>query len=183
MRKNVAINKINGFTLVEMLVSLAIFVIVLAIVGSTYMTFVKKQREQLGQQNVQQDIQNFFDTLEREIRTGFGDTVVVNSSGSLTFYNQEKVSVTYMQAGGKIKRREFGGSADTITSDRTWIDQFKFIVPSASVKTTDSGGNSYLTGMATRITVLIKACVDKAGNSCFSTQTSLSVRQLTPYTP
>lgn len=176
MKKNIVMRKNAGFTLVEMLVSLAIFIIVTAIVGSIYTTFVQKQRDQLGQQNVQQDVQNFFDTLEREVRTGYGDTFpsATNvSASSLTFKNQEKIDVTYkLDAANKIERNNV-----VITSGRTYIEKLQFIVPSKSVKSSDG---LYLTGMPTRVTVLVRACADKAGNGCFSTQTSLSVRQFTP---
>jgi len=179
MNINILKNKIGGFTLVEMLVSLAVFVIVTAIVGGIYTTFVQKQRDQLGMQNVQQDVQNFFDTLEREIRTGYGDTFVVNNtatSSSLVFNNQEKDSVEYGwdNTENKVKR---GGAS--ITSDRTYIQQLNFIVPSISVAAGDAT-YSYLTGPSTRVTVLVKACVDKADNNCLSTQTSLSIRQFKP---
>jgi prepilin-type N-terminal cleavage/methylation domain-containing protein len=184
MKNNIAMKKINGFTLVEMLVSLAIFVTIIAIVGGIYTTFVQKQRDQLGMQNVQQDVQNFFDTLEREVRTGYGDQFALSPAPtpSLHFFNQGQIEVTYDKSGGKITRKEASGTPVAITSDRTWIQELKFIVPSKSDGTTSvfNGGVPYLTGMPTRVTVLVKACVDKDEYHCISAQTSLSVRQLGP---
>lgn len=165
----------RGFTLVEMLVSLAIFVIVTAIVGGIYTTFVQKQRDQLGQQNVQQDIQNFFDTLEREVRTGYGDKFAI-ISGSLVFNNQESLEVTYAKNGSNQITR----NNTPITSDRTYVKELKFLVPSTSTKVDDGSGYSYLAGVPTRVTVLVEACVDISGKNCLSTQTSLSIRQFKP---
>jgi len=177
MKKN------NGFTLVEMIVALSIFVIITAIVGGVYVTFVQKQRDQLGQQNVQQDIQNFFDILEREVRTSYGETFPDASNtihSSLQFNNQNGsgTEVSYSKnADNKIERAVNGGSGVAITSDRTFVKDLKFMIPS---KSNASADGTYLVDMPTRVTVLVTACVDKDANGCFSTQTSLSVRQFKP---
>jgi len=183
MKKNIYKINIGGFTLVEMLVALMIFVIVLAITGGVYTTFVQKQRDQLGQQNVQQDVLNFFDMLEREIRTSYGETFpdASNTSlNSLSFNNQngDTGRVTYSKnANNQIERSEDGGPGLVVTSNRTYVKDLKFLVPSKSILSDDG---TYLTGMPTRVTVLVNACVDKDNVSCFSTQTSLSVRQFKP---
>jgi len=192
MKKNTMTKKIRGFTLVEILVSLAIFIIVTAIVGGIYTMLVQKQRDQLGMQNVQQDIQNFFDTLEREVRTGYGEefSLVSGDVHFLNITNQNGLAVWYNVykplPGGGISSDVYqiwrwqGGDVKPITSGRTYIESLRFIIPS---KSSSTGSPSYLVGPSTRVTVLVKACVDKPGNSCILAQTSLAVRQLTPRLP
>jgi prepilin-type N-terminal cleavage/methylation domain-containing protein len=187
MKKNITKNKIGGFTLVEVLVSLAIFVIVTVIVGGTYMTFVQKQRDQLGMQSVQQDVQNFFDTLEREVRTGYGDVdengegdKVETNGGYLRFKNQGGNYVMH-RTNPQHQIIRSTGTPEVVSSDRTYIQELKFSVPNVAGRKSDfNDGINYLYGMPTRVTVFVKACVDKPDNNCFTAQTSLSFRQLKP---
>ncbi len=84
----------KGFTLIEMIVAIGIFVVLLQIVAFTYSRFVGVERQNIGQQEMQEDMRLFLQLFNREARTGFGNTYQTISHG-VVFRNQEGVCVKY----------------------------------------------------------------------------------------
>lgn len=175
----------KGFTLVEVLVAVAIFASVMAVAGSVFVGFVSKQRVQLRQYALQQDIFNFFDMLDREIKTGYGDTFDPNSN-VLSFYNQtqnktavpspNKKSSYRMQNGAIVY--QLGGDSEKITSNNTEIKSLKFTL--SDTKPTVLNGS--LVGSPMRVTVSLKACPkDGAATECVDVQTTITCRQVLPH--
>jgi len=169
-------NKQKGFTLLEVVVASAIFGVLIVLISGIFVSMVKGNRERLGQQVLQQDIQNFFETLDREARTGFGDTFTASSSDTLEFKNQalEEVTYTLDSAGGVgiVKR-----SGTELTSSKTDVRELAFYADAA----TADGDILTKLGM---ITVSLYACpaATPSGedSGCIRFQTTVTSRQSKP---
>lgn len=116
--------KPTGFTLIEMIVAVGIFVIILQIVAGAYGRFVSIEREGIGQQEMQEDIRLFLQLFNREARTGFGNTFqpVIVPKG-LVFRNQENSCVLYYAAQGRIFRTDTEGLNPAVAPDANCADQ------------------------------------------------------------
>ena len=196
--------KNQGFSLIELMVAASIFVGVMALIGGTFSVFISKQKQQINQQLLQQDVQNFLDTIDREVKTSYSDSfqVVDPSHPSwIKFYNQEqevpasggaRVFSEYKygidNANGNIGRVMYGGNAtvdsltgyEWLTSKRIDVKELNFILNSP---TTVVAEPSYLSGAALRITVTIKACVageSESATSCVQSQATMNSRQTKP---
>lgn len=174
----------KGFTLVEMLVAVGIFALVIAVAGGVFVGFVSKQRVQLRQYALQQDIYNFFDILDREIKTGYGDTFESDPNSELSFFNQGQNRVDtseipnirseYRLNQGAIEYR-FGSDWEKITSNNTEIKKLNFIISDGTLTATSDGS---LVGSPMRVTVSLEACPkDGAPEECINAQTTVTCRQ------
>ncbi len=112
----------SGFTLIEMIIAVGIFVLVLQVVAGAYGRFVRVEREGIGQQEMQEDVRLFLQLFNREARTAFGNTyqrVVVPYPG-IVFRNQENHCVVYYVQNGAIFRSDTAGDdriAPTVAAD------------------------------------------------------------------
>jgi prepilin-type N-terminal cleavage/methylation domain-containing protein len=59
-----------GFTLIEMIIALSIFVLVILIVSNIYVSFNNSQRKVATMQKLQDDVRYVFETMAQEIRLG-----------------------------------------------------------------------------------------------------------------
>lgn len=186
-------NKQDGFTLVELMVASAIFIGVLAFVGGAFSLFVGKQRAQINQQILQTEIQNFFEVIERDVKTSYGETFPDYDASSarhseITFMNQEqkfaqgtpvesKYQLKTSNGTGRIVFFDKAGNEVALTSDRIDIKglNFKWNKPQ-----TLSGDQRYLTGSALRLTAVVNACVKDDAQSCVVVQSTMSSQQTKP---
>lgn len=67
------IRKSNGYTLVEMLIAISIFMIFLAIVAGSYMSLVSANRKANEAQRAYREVRFVFDSFAGEIRSGMLD--------------------------------------------------------------------------------------------------------------
>lgn len=199
--KRVFCFKTAGLTLIEIVVAIGVFVMLLALVGGTYLTMVRIQGEQFQVQHVIGDIDNFFDILDREIRTGYGNTFE-EQGGVLELVNQHGDCVEYKLAGGGIQRTQFEDwnsvarscsgsitSTTSITSRRTNIEELSFVpVQETSVETVDNQEVTW--GRQGRVTVFVGACPEdldvtswRDDGRCVATQTTVTSRQFSAFTP
>lgn len=189
---------IKGFSLIELIVAASIFVGVLAFVGGTFSLFVAKQRQQISQQLLQQEVQNFFDVIDREARTAYGETfessgcVPVNSC--IQFMNQEQKYVVSPQVAVKSEYALSGPATDgtrkinymdkitnlpvPLTSDNVNVTDLKFSWIGVSVAS--DGTKNYLSGVAPRLTISVTVCEKTNSTSCLHAQTTISSRQTRP---
>lgn len=182
----------DGFTLVESLIAVSIFVILLGGLGGVYTTFSRTHRELRAQQRLQQDLQSFFEVLDREVRTGFGTTF---AGGGTTFslQNQNLQCVTYTLDQGRLYRAADTGAGCTVpgtpqplTSRSTEILRLAF----SAIKTpgVDNNGtladtgDDLLKGQQGRVTVSLKACPKSRSSDteCIVIQTTITSRQYGP---
>lgn len=127
--------KNRGFTLVEMLVSIALFAIVLVITLGSIMTIVDVNRKSQSLTIVMNDLNFALENITRSVKTG--DIQVEQSSLEEIYVIEdlkgEKRDVKYKFTENKIERNvkpkdgAWSGYV-AITSDQINIDQAKFIV-------------------------------------------------------
>lgn len=90
----------KGFTLFELLVAASVFIVLVGLAGGIFSFYVQKNRDQQATQRVQQDLQNFVEVIDREIRTGYGHTFsthgVLTGSNILSLVNQRGKCAGYM---------------------------------------------------------------------------------------
>lgn len=103
MRTVTAKNQLSGFTLIEVVIAIAILLVVLQLVVGAYARFVRVERIGIHEQEMQEDIRLVLQLFNREARTGYGTTYQTNNlnpSASnartrLYFRNQESDCVKY----------------------------------------------------------------------------------------
>jgi type II secretory pathway pseudopilin PulG len=167
----------KGMTLVELLVAMSVFMLVLGLVGGIYVNYVGKQKQQLSQQFLQQDLQNFFDTIERDVRTSYGDTLSVVGSW-IDFYNQEQKRSDYFLVSNAINHN----FTKKITSTKISINKLNFTLSSpAPTPASDSTGKMYLSGSPMRVTISARACLLDFPTDCIDAQTTVTSRQTNPF--
>lgn len=124
-------------TLIELLVSLSIFLVVLVIMTSALVTSVKNQRQSFITQNLQDNARYAMETVAKEVRmsnisSGSGESqqlrvTIINESG-------QSQNLIYRFTNGKITRQEGAGGPQDISGSQINIDGKFFVVRSASQK-------------------------------------------------
>ncbi len=172
-----------GFTLIELVVAVGVFVLLVGGTTGAFVRLTQSQRVDRAQILLLTDLQNFLETLEREIRTGFGNTFS-GGGATLSLTNQNRESVTYARVGTAITRT--GDRSARITSERTEIRDLDFAVrPAACCETT---GTPPLLTTQGLVTVRLRACPNTGGapapdTRCLILQTTLTSRQHVPLSP
>lgn len=186
----------RGFTFVEIVVAVTIFVILLGTLAGIFTRFTFNQRARLRLNAVLGDMQTFLETLEREVRTGFGNTFTAPSASRFEFTNQNGVFVVYervvdAQTGfGRIERNQ-----QRITAPSVDIRELAFgPVETPDVDTGDPANpnDDLLVGRQGRVTVRLQVCrsltpeelqlpqTEQLRRRCLRLQTTLTSRQMRP---
>lgn len=118
----------QGFTLLEMLIALAIFTVAVFIVLTALFSIVNVQRKILAQQSAQDNLRYAFESMTKEIRTGkrfhcgtalpltnpvncpFGST----AGTSFTFLNSIGQTVTYQVVNNQLVKSSDGNPPDCV---------------------------------------------------------------------
>lgn len=169
----------RGFTLIELVVAVGIFVLLVGGATGAFVRLTQSQRVDRAQIMLLTDVQNFLETLEREIRTGFGSTFSGEGT-TLSLTNQNRESVTYERddTTTSIKRNSV-----PITAERTEIRDLDFAVRTAACCET-TGSPPLLTAQGL-VTVRLRACpktlpTPAPDTRCLVLQTTLTSRQHAP---
>jgi prepilin-type N-terminal cleavage/methylation domain-containing protein len=169
----------EGFTLVEMLVSVSLFAIVLVVILGSILTIIDVNRKSQSLTTVMNDLNFSLESLTRTIKTGSLSDVNDESAvyDALTITNQDDVEVTYSfeetdidgETRGRIDRVVDGDTAISITSDEVDIDVAEFTVFN------DDDDNKQ-----TRVLILLKGVVRVSPriSSEFFIQTTVSQRNI-----
>ncbi len=138
----------NGFTLVEMMVSISLFTVVLLIASSAFLSVVNADRKARATRIAMDNLNLTLEDMSRRIKTGTGyscgavSDVADCSMGkeSISFYGQDGVLVTYKKDGTGITR-QIGGTLSPllVTAPEIKIIDLKFVV-GGSTKVTSTGG-------------------------------------------
>lgn len=103
----------NGFTLLEMVFAMGIFVLLLLGIAAVYGRFVHAQRLGISQQEMQEDVRLILQLFNREARTAYGNTYEETvSPPGMVFRNQEGQCVHYKfdAAAKSVMRAEAPGT-------------------------------------------------------------------------
>lgn len=192
----------RGFTLIEMVVVCALFIAILGILGGIFTQFTQNHRRQMRRLEVQQEVMNFLETMDREVRTGFGTTFADAVSGTVLYLkNQNTDCVKYgLGSGanaGRILRAQGGAgcteasvelaSGERVTSRRTDVRRLSFAYvkkPAVDDNGTPVTTDDLLTGEQGRVTVSMRVCPKDAPNTeCLDIETTITSRQMTAPPP
>jgi len=123
----------RGYTLIELIVSVAIFSMVMLLATAALLTLIDLDRRARATNDVVTNLSYVVDSMARSIRTGTdyscgsagGDCPTGRSSFSFTDYDGREVS--YQMSGGTIGQC-IGSTCSTLTDPRITIDTFTFYV-------------------------------------------------------
>jgi prepilin-type N-terminal cleavage/methylation domain-containing protein len=126
----------RAFTLIELMVSVALFTIVMSIVATAYLHMLSLDRRVRATNDVSNNLNFVVDTMARSIRTGTtyqcgGGTNCVYPSGqsTFTFKDDQSNTVKYALSAGQITECSGSGCIDTpITDPRITISNLTFFV-------------------------------------------------------
>lgn len=117
-------SKQKGFTLVEMLVAVAIFSVVMIIAVGSLVSIIDANRKARTQKTVLNNLNATLETMSRNIREG--NNYMIVSPSHFSFTDVKGRSVEYRLVGGLINRRIDGGTMSPITADEVQVDQLQF---------------------------------------------------------
>lgn len=171
----------KGFTMVELLVAIASFVIIISIAVGGFSGALRSQRQSIALLNANYNSSLVLEQMAREIRTGtnFCDQNPPCSSplgggeirtDKLYFTNAYGQNVVYRLNNFGIEKSIDGGTFKKITADDVVVDYLKFIL----------NGQTFGDGKQTRITILIgiKSKEPSVSGSVVNLQTTVSPRVL-----
>lgn len=178
MKKNYA-QKNRGFTLVEMLVSIALFAIVLVITLGSIMTIVDVNRKSQSLTIVMNDLNFALENITRSVKTG--DIQVSDSSPSLLYViedlKNEKRNIIYKFDNGKITRK-IKPEGDSTWSEEVAITSDQIKIETASFTIFGGTGNGNSRQPRVLISISGTALVGPTISSKFNIQTTVSQRNL-----
>lgn len=164
-------NKKKGFTMVEMLVSVAIFSIVITMVMGTITTIVDASRKSRTMTEVMNNINFSFESMTRTLKTARSiDTVTQNS---IRATDQQGRIIVYNFSDSGITKSIDGSSPDSITASDLKLASWK-------IQKFTSGLGLPSGGEQPRVFFSIRGRVETAKGiaSEFTLQSSVSQRQL-----
>ena len=163
----------RGFTLIEMIVSVAIFATVVLIAVGALLSIINVNRKANELRVVMENLNFAIESIARDVRTGtdYGCTVVpgnCNDGNQLYFIDQANNSVRYTLTDGSITRRVEGGDVVPVTSSEVVIEDIHFWI--RGVGTGDT--------MQPRVLMTVQgmAGTDGKNETRFSLQTTISQR-------
>jgi prepilin-type N-terminal cleavage/methylation domain-containing protein len=166
----------DGVTLIELMVSVTIFVIILLATTQIFQMVITSQRLAIASQDMQESIRYTFDKMSKEIRmaikdntglcAGAGKIYKLNAAeNELTFYNYRSHCVRYFISAGRLSRQEDAGAAQYITPSNLNISKLKYRLDNTAV------------GFQQRVLMRFQMEVNKSGQTQkMIVQTSLSSR-------
>lgn len=163
----------KGFTMVELLVAIASFVIIVSIAVGGFSGALRSQRQSIALLNANYNSSLVLEQMAREIRTGTNFCInqsIACSESQLVFTNAYGQNVVYRLNNFGIEKSIDGGTFKKITADDVVVDYLKFIL----------NGQTFGDGKQTRITILIgiKSKESSVAGSVVNLQTTVSPRVL-----
>lgn len=138
--------KSRGVTLIELIVVLAVFVFIILVTMSIFISIIRRQRGILTEQELLNQASYATEYMSRTIRDGIKDTTgdCLPSGGDiylLTYYDdasgfyngikfitKDNVCQEFFLSGGVLTEAKDGGSSQNILSDKFTIKYFRFII-------------------------------------------------------
>ncbi len=166
-KKKTKFKKIFGFTLPEVLISVGLFSIIIAITSSVFLISLRSQRHIIAAINANDNLSFALEVMARDIRTGTMFFSPLNEE--ISFLNYRNRGTIYRLNNETIEKSVGGGSFNALTSNNIRITKLNFIL---------SGEKRY-DGQQTRVTVIMRA-ISRFGNQEIikDVQTTISPRNL-----
>jgi prepilin-type N-terminal cleavage/methylation domain-containing protein len=177
--------KNKGFTLIELMVSVAIFAIVLVIALGSILTILDSNRKARTLTEVMSNINFSLESMTRSIKTGVNpqydpQTGILSVTGidlSQDNFTRQVISYKRSESDGRgyLEKKVGGGSWIPITSDLVDIKRMQVTTVAA-----EEGGLSFqdLDQPRTQITLEGEVSITEDISSSFTIQTTISQRKL-----
>jgi len=110
----------QGLTLIELLVAMAIFIVVITVVFGLFSSAIKGQRRVIAMQNIQENARFILEFMAKEIRM----SKINSSSGtsnSLNITRSDGVDVVYTISDGKIIRDDLNSRGIAISAEEVVV--------------------------------------------------------------
>ncbi|TSA46390.1 type II secretion system protein [bacterium] len=128
-RKFISGRLCGGFTIVELLVAMSIFVILITIATGAFIQALRSERRLVALMSVSNNVGLVLEQMAREIRTGYNFTLPnLPNVETLSFSSTASAGgITYSRVGGKIQR-----NGQNVTADNVSVTKLDFIVSQES---------------------------------------------------
>src|SRR3989339_1212243 len=131
-------SKIGGFTLIELIVALGVFMVVMTITLSAFLNIMDIQKKTEAFRKVNDNLNFAMEAMMREIREGKGYSAADCSGADFCFTGKDGKAVKYqLNGGGYIERKEEADEWLRMTSGGIKITRLSFLV---------SGEETYASG-------------------------------------
>lgn len=185
MKSNIRIKNNKGFTLVELMVSLSIFVVVMTVIMGSILAVLDVNNKDQTKKTAMDNLNVSLESMSRTVRFGtiyhcgsFGTLSqpadCASGGSSFTLKAADGTQVTYSLSGGAITRSVNGGTAQAMTSPEISITSLAFRVFGSYAYGTD-----YL---QPQVIITVTGTAGTAGKvkdqSTFQIETTVSQRQL-----
>ena len=188
MIKNTSFRNQSGFTLVEILISMAIFVTALTAVSAIFVFASDSQQKTLAISNTQADIRFAMEVISQQIRRGsidyassqYGGTISSNPQDVLVLRDSSNNQVWFRRntssGRGIVEMSEDGSTWVDLTPPSVSVDVLKFYLS----PTTDPFINSPTTNQQPMVTVtMVSSSTETGAETLLPTyiQTTIASRQ------
>jgi len=163
--ENTRANLVRGFTLIEFIVAVAIFVVVVLIAAGALLSIIEANRKTQSSKSVINNLNFALEGMSRSIRVG---TDYSGGGSTITFLNSEGDTVTYRRQGTVVEREIAGGGFTAMTAPEVIIDRLNFFI--------DGEDPSDQTQPSVIIVLQGHVGTDPATRTDFSVQTLVSQR-------
>lgn len=116
--------KNQGYTLVEMVVAMTLFVIAFTLASAAFINALRSQRQIVAFITANDNAIATMEQMTREIRTGIN---FISAGSSLQFTNAKGEVVMYRLNGGRIERG-VGDNFSVITAENVRINYLEFVM-------------------------------------------------------
>ncbi len=134
--RSIALKTSKGFTLIEILVAMALFSVIAVMTVSAYLAIVAANAEAQASATASNSLSFAIESMTRSIRTGtaYSCGAVPNAGNctaggsAFTFTDESGQTVTYSLSGAQIKRQVAGNPADIVSDTSITITALLFYV-------------------------------------------------------
>lgn len=145
-KKNNPIRKTSGFTIVELMVAITLFLVVISIASAVFLAGTRTQRAALGFLGVNQNVSQVFEQIERELRFAKESSIAQITYEGIQFKNPDLDR--YVRYIRRVSTPQYGNNGYI---DRETADDSNFSV--------NSTGPFFVTGDQANITDLKFYCL------------------------
>ncbi len=163
-------NRRSGFTLVELLVAMAVFAVVISIATGAFIRALRTQRQLVSFAAANSNISLVLEQIAREMRVGSEFRQDARTNLSFTNGKGEVVTYSYDETNETIFRTIGTGTPQQLTSDNVAIKQLEFLLQSAAPDD----------GYPARVTITVGVSPKEVGvnSSIVRIQTTVSARNI-----
>jgi len=167
--KKLKIKNFGGFTMIELLVAMTLFVVLMAIAAGSFVRVMRTQRAIVALMAVNDNASLTLEQMAREMRTGYHFEKI--SDNELQFVSAYNIRSSYRLNGAAIERCEKDAfdaqTCETITADNVKVTNFNFELlgadygdgypPRITLAISVTGTNNYLSGISTHIQTTVSS--------------------------